>query len=241
MNAIKFTPRGRVELRCQPASEGVRPAGGRHGHRYRARNWDVSWRVLTQVGVGATARREGYGLGLGIVQRMAALLRLRSMSTRSPAAVPDSRSSCLPAKPPPASPDMPSGPAIGVRSELGRRSCSSRTILRALRPDRALFPDRRLSPDQRRIAGPGPDCHWRIGLSGVAHHSTTHLPGGKTADVIDAVRRVLGPVFPRDHAERRYLRRTLLCGRMISGCALCQQAVDPSRLVGLQQELLAAG
>lgn len=77
-NAIKYTRRGRVSLRCPPAHDsmvrievvdtGVGIAPDQIGYIYDE---------FFQVGVPANSARDGYGLGLSIVQRIITLLQLR--------------------------------------------------------------------------------------------------------------------------------------------------------------------
>jgi two-component system, sensor histidine kinase len=81
-NAIKYTPSGSVELRCE-----------RDGARLRIEVRDTGVGIATdqvahifeefyQIGVSPNSSREGYGLGLSIVQRIAKLLDL-TVSVRS--------------------------------------------------------------------------------------------------------------------------------------------------------------
>lgn len=77
-NAIKYTHRGRVSLRCPPTQDsmvcievldtGVGIAPDQIGYIYDE---------FFQVGVPANSSRDGYGLGLSIVQRIIKLLQLR--------------------------------------------------------------------------------------------------------------------------------------------------------------------
>src|SRR5262249_9821077 len=77
-NAIKYTPRGRVIVRCVPQEgaalrlevidTGVGIPAGEIGYIYDE---------FYQVGVPANSSRDGYGLGLSIVQRLVRLLSLR--------------------------------------------------------------------------------------------------------------------------------------------------------------------
>lgn len=77
-NAIKYTRRGRVCLRCPPAHDssvcievrdtGIGIAADQLGHIYDE---------FFQVGGVGNSSRDGYGLGLSIVQRIVALLDLR--------------------------------------------------------------------------------------------------------------------------------------------------------------------
>ena len=179
-NAIKFTPRGRVELRCQPAGDGVRLEVVDTGIGIPREELGRIFGEFYQVGVGATVRREGYGLGLGIVQRMAALLRTQVDVDSEPGH--GSRFSLI--VPAGDGATSPAGYAFGTGHPRPVVEARPTILLVEDDPpvqclDRALLPARRLSPDQRRIAGSGVECHRRISLSGVAHH---RLPSARRQD-----------------------------------------------------------
>lgn len=73
-NAIKYTPQGRVELRCVREGDAlrleVRDSGVGIAREELAHIFDEFY----QVGVAPNSSRDGYGLGLSIVQRIARLL-----------------------------------------------------------------------------------------------------------------------------------------------------------------------
>ena len=73
-NAIKFTQQGSVTLRSSPAGALVRIEVIDTGIGIPCEELPLIFGEFYQVGVSATLSRQGYGLGLGIVQRIAALL-----------------------------------------------------------------------------------------------------------------------------------------------------------------------
>jgi two-component system, sensor histidine kinase len=76
-NAIKFTPRGSITLRCSRAGSSVRLEVIDTGIGIPLEELPLIFGEFYQVGVSATVGRRGYGLGLGIVQRLATLLQAR--------------------------------------------------------------------------------------------------------------------------------------------------------------------
>ena len=81
-NAIKYTRKGSVRLQCRREAEHVRIEIQDTGIGIPADQIPYIFDEFYQVGVSANSSREGYGLGLSIVQRIAALLRLK-LSVRS--------------------------------------------------------------------------------------------------------------------------------------------------------------
>jgi two-component system, sensor histidine kinase len=75
-NAIKYTPRGWVELRCERGENGVRIEVRDSGVGIPTDQLGLIYDEFYQVGVSPNSSREGYGLGLSIVQRIAKLLNL---------------------------------------------------------------------------------------------------------------------------------------------------------------------
>jgi PAS domain S-box-containing protein len=73
-NAIKYTPQGSVELRCTKKNSGLRIEVRDSGVGITADQLPHIFEEFYQVGVSPNASREGYGLGLSIVQRIARLL-----------------------------------------------------------------------------------------------------------------------------------------------------------------------
>ena len=76
-NAIKYTPAGRVNIRCVRQGNTVRIAVLDSGIGIPAEQLAYIYDEFYQVGVPANTTRDGYGLGLSIVQRLVKLLNLR--------------------------------------------------------------------------------------------------------------------------------------------------------------------
>jgi PAS domain S-box-containing protein len=76
-NAIKYTPRGQVLLRCVRSQDSVRIEVHDTGIGIPADQLPYIYDEFFQVGVPANSSREGYGLGLSIVQRLVRLLGVR--------------------------------------------------------------------------------------------------------------------------------------------------------------------
>ena len=76
-NAIKYTRRGKVLLRCLHESPLVRLEVLDTGIGIPAEQLPFIFDEFFQVGVAANTRRDGYGLGLSIVSRLVKLLDLR--------------------------------------------------------------------------------------------------------------------------------------------------------------------
>ena len=76
-NAIKYTRRGWVRLRATASAKGVRVEVADTGVGIPADQLPYIYDEFYQVGVASNTAREGYGLGLAIVQRLVKLLGLR--------------------------------------------------------------------------------------------------------------------------------------------------------------------
>jgi two-component system CheB/CheR fusion protein len=76
-NAIKYTRTGSVSLRGVPAARGLRIEVIDTGVGIAAHQLQFIYDEFYQVGVPTNSSRDGYGLGLSIVQRLVALLDLR--------------------------------------------------------------------------------------------------------------------------------------------------------------------
>ncbi len=76
-NAIKYTREGSVQLRCLLRAAEVRIEVADTGIGIPADQLPYIYDEFYQIGIAASASREGYGLGLSIVHRLAALLGLR--------------------------------------------------------------------------------------------------------------------------------------------------------------------
>lgn len=75
-NAIKYTPKGSIELRCERLADAVRIEVRDSGVGIATDQLELIFDEFYQVGVSPNSSREGYGLGLSIVQRIARLLGL---------------------------------------------------------------------------------------------------------------------------------------------------------------------
>jgi PAS domain S-box-containing protein len=76
-NAIKYTRAGSVELRCENCGPHLRIEVRDSGVGISAEQLPHIFEEFYQVGVSPNSSREGYGLGLSIVQRIARLLDLK--------------------------------------------------------------------------------------------------------------------------------------------------------------------
>jgi PAS domain S-box-containing protein len=76
-NAIKYTRQGRVLLRCSRENDAIRIEVRDTGIGIPAEQIAYIYDEFYQVGVPNNTSREGYGLGLSIVQRLVKLLNLR--------------------------------------------------------------------------------------------------------------------------------------------------------------------
>jgi len=76
-NAIKYTQQGSVELRCESRGDSERIEVRDTGVGIAANQLGLIFEEFYQVGVSPNSSRDGYGLGLSIVQRIARLLDAR--------------------------------------------------------------------------------------------------------------------------------------------------------------------
>ena len=76
-NAIKYTPAGSVELRCERRDAGLRIEVRDTGVGIPADQAALIFDEFYQIGVSPNSSRDGYGLGLSIVQRIARLLEFK--------------------------------------------------------------------------------------------------------------------------------------------------------------------
>ncbi|MGH8290448.1 MAG: ATP-binding response regulator, partial [Steroidobacteraceae bacterium] len=76
-NAIKYTHRGWVDLRSAPTARGVRLEVADTGVGIPADQLPHIYEEFYQIGVASNTSRQGYGLGLSIVQRLVRLLGLK--------------------------------------------------------------------------------------------------------------------------------------------------------------------
>jgi CheY-like chemotaxis protein len=85
-NAVKYTRQGSVELRCEPGGERLRIEVRDSGIGIAPDQVPLIFDEFYQVGVSPNSSRDGYGLGLSIVQRIARLLDLKIAVTSKPGA-----------------------------------------------------------------------------------------------------------------------------------------------------------
>ena len=83
-NAVKYTQRGAVELRCERSPSGLRIEVRDTGIGIPADQIALIFDEFYQIGVSPNSSRDGYGLGLSIVQRIARLLDLEIDVTSTP-------------------------------------------------------------------------------------------------------------------------------------------------------------
>jgi len=76
-NAIKYTERGSVELRCEARGAQARIEVRDSGVGIAPDQVGLIFEEFYQIGVSPNSSRDGYGLGLSIVQRIVKLLNLR--------------------------------------------------------------------------------------------------------------------------------------------------------------------
>ena len=76
-NAVKYTPAGSVALRCKPAGESLRIEVRDTGIGIAPDQLPLIFDEFYQIGVSPNSSRDGFGLGLSIVQRLARLLEVK--------------------------------------------------------------------------------------------------------------------------------------------------------------------
>jgi PAS domain S-box-containing protein len=124
-NAIKYTQRGWVRLRSVPDGPFVRIEVCDSGQGIAADHLPFIFDEFYQVGVAANTSRDGYGLGLSIVQRVARLLDLR-LDVRSRPGEGSTFALQIPASEPVAGDDVDSG---AIRRDRLARSGGSHHLL----------------------------------------------------------------------------------------------------------------
>jgi PAS domain S-box-containing protein len=238
-NAIKFTPRGSITLRCLPLQDTVRLEVIDTGIGIPDDEMSRIFDEFYQIGVGATGTRDGHGLGLSIVQRMAVMLETR-VDVESHVGRGSLFSLTVPA-------------SAVVFAQESADAVESRSPSPAERPTILLVEDDRsvrtsiarfFRVEGYRIVSTE-SFDQTLALIGEQRPDLLitdfHLADGKTGlDVIHAVRQVLGAAFPA----------ILLSGDTSADVALlphdarvrfASKPIDPDLLVGLVHALLAAG
>jgi PAS domain S-box-containing protein len=83
-NALKYTTAGAIELRCIPHDRQLRIEVRDTGVGIAAEQQELIFEEFYQIGVAPNSSRDGYGLGLSIVQRIARLLGLKVEVSSTP-------------------------------------------------------------------------------------------------------------------------------------------------------------
>jgi PAS domain S-box-containing protein len=83
-NAIKYTKSGAIELRCERADSRLRIEVRDTGIGIAADQAALIFEEFYQIGVSPNSSRDGYGLGLSIVQRIARLLEFKISVSSAP-------------------------------------------------------------------------------------------------------------------------------------------------------------
>jgi PAS domain S-box-containing protein len=196
-NAVKFTPRGSITLRCVHDQETVRLEVIDTGVGIPRTELPLIFNEFYQVGVETGESRQGYGLGLGIVQRMASILEARidvesevgkgsRFSLTVPASKPETvRQSTDPQTPGKITPATATSTILLVEDHAAVRKAMQLFFeVHGYKVISAGSLDQSLA-----VIGQAP----RPGLL----ITDFHLPGGVTGpDVIKSVREVMGESFP---------------------------------------------
>jgi CheY-like chemotaxis protein len=196
-NAVKFTPLGSITLRCAQDRETVRLEVIDTGIGIPRDELPLIFNEFYQVGVGAGESRQGYGLGLGIVQRMASMLHA-GIEVESGAGQGSRFSLTVPASSPQAA-DQSTVPrtARNITPAAGTTTILLVEDHAKVRKAMELL----LGTNGYRVisAGSLDECLAAIGKAPRPDLLITdfHLPGGMSGfDVIKSVRKVLGEKFP---------------------------------------------
>ena len=239
-NAVKYTQHGSVELRCESRNERVRIEVRDTGLGIAPVQLPVIFDEFYQIGVTPNSTRDGFGLGLSIVQRIARLLEFRMEVSSEPGKgstfafeLPATDGDCANPDSAPTTTDVESAQPVGalrillVEDDVGVRNAM-----------RTLF---KIEGYQVATAATADEA---IGLLEALEDfdlvvTDYHLGGGHTGtEVIEAARRALG----------ESLRAILVTGdtssavREIAANAnlrITSKPINSSELLGLVRELLA--
>jgi len=193
-NAVKYTRQGRVGLRCLQESGWVRLEVADTGIGIASDQLPLIYDEFFQVGVPTNSTREGYGLGLSIVQRLVKLLQLK-LEVRSEIGKGSAFTLTLPAshRRPVEAVDKPQVPA-----ESARKADRPRVLL--VEDDAAVRDATRLllkvDGYQVQTAGSLVEALQKMGAAGAIDLLITdyHLAAGETGlQVINAIRQRFQP------------------------------------------------
>jgi PAS domain S-box-containing protein len=197
-NAIKYTHEGWVRVRCTHDAEFVRVIVMDSGVGIAAEHLPQIYDAFYQIGVAANSSREGYGLGLSIVQRLVKLLAVK-LEVRSEVGSGSVFSLILPASKPH---HVSHEPVTKAAAVMGPRASGAARIL--LVEDNVSV-RRAMS---RLLALEGFNVTQVASLSGALQHvheggvvdlliCDYHLSGGETGtQVVAALREILGNSLP---------------------------------------------
>jgi two-component system, sensor histidine kinase len=192
-NAIKYTQKGSVELHCEPRGSALRIEVRDTGVGIASDQISLIFEEFYQIGVSPNSSRDGYGLGLSIVQRIAKLLNTRVDIASTPG-----KGSVFAVELPTAS--VPAGStAKETRAHASGAGSGARVLLVEDEPGvrnamRMLF---KVEGYQVTAAAGAGEAIERLREDGFDLLVTDyHLEGGRTGtQVIAAARELLGPAF----------------------------------------------
>lgn len=235
-NAIKFTPQGSITLRASRVGSRVRLTVVDTGIGIPREELPLIFGEFYQVGVSATLSRQGHGLGLGIVQRIATLLTAevqvdselgKGSAFSLTVAAGDHDPATLAARAPerPASRNASPSTLLLVEDDVSVRTSMQRflsslghTVVSAASLDQALA-----------LVNTGPRLDLLL--------TDFHLPGDKTGyDVIRQVRETLGESLPAIMLSGDTSEEIEEMSHEVDVCFV-SKPIDPRRLVELVQEL----
>ena len=239
-NAIKYTPQGRVELHCTRHRDDIAVEIRDSGVGIAADQLPLIFDEFYQVGVTPNSSRDGYGLGLSIVQRIARLLGIAVKVSSEPGkgsvfsfSLPAAHELEAPAAAPVVARALPQAQGGGAEILLVEDEPGVRNAMRMLL---------KLEGYRVTVAGSYQDALARLN-NGEAYDLVVtdyHLEGGRTGtQVIAAAREILGNAF----------KAILVTGDTSSavrelqgdaGLRITSKPINSDELLALVRNLLAA-